>query len=394
MNFILFDGPNREGLKPLTFTRPVADLRIGLSTIREKYESLLGTTTSTITEEYLSERYPMVELEVNVFVDASFIPNEGYAEVLKSLKPLQKVVLGDRLLAFCDLEDNEPNLNEFEAISLENDLIEISRPYDLFNYNDKVIREDFTRLTEDRTSEELSETNRVLGDPKLIFIEEGAQIEGASINTTTGPVYIDKDALVMEGTFIRGPLHLGPNSVLKMGAKIYGPVSIGPKCTIGGEVKNSVVFGYSSKGHEGYLGDSVLGQWCNLGADTNNSNLKNNYAEVKLWDYDREGFSPTGLQFCGLIMGDHSKCGINTMFNTGTVTGVAANIFGSGYQRNFIPSFAWGGSGKFITYRMNKVIETAKLVMQRKGLEFDKEEESILEEVFQQTSGFRSWESK
>jgi len=391
MNYILFDGPNREALKPLTFTRPVADLRIGGSTIREKYELLLGSTTSTITEDYLANRFPMVELEQNILIDASFVATKDLCDVIAGLNENEKLISKDRLVAFFLKEGQEPDLENFSAIEFTSELVEIKAPYDLFAKNDGVSRSDFERMTENKESQVLDDTNRVVGAHQ-VFIEKGASVQFATINAETGPVFIGKDALVMEGSLIRGPLFLGEGSVLKMGAKVYGPVSIGPKCTIGGEIKNSVLFGYSSKGHEGYLGDSVLGQWCNLGADTNNSNLKNNYAEVKLWDYETERFQATGHQFCGLIMGDHSKCGINTMFNTGTVTGVASNIFGAGYQRNFIPSFAWGGSGKFITYRMNKVIETAELVMHRKGMHFDADEAAILEAVFEQTSSFRNWE--
>jgi UDP-N-acetylglucosamine diphosphorylase/glucosamine-1-phosphate N-acetyltransferase len=392
MNFILFDGPNRVALKPLTYTRPVAELRIGLMTLRARYEHHLKATTSTLTEDYLSETYPMVEMEINTLIDASIIPTEAYIEKIKALNPGEKIISNQgRVLAFCYRENEEPDLNSFKQLDQKEDLIEINAPYDLFAKNDFVFRADFEALTEGRTSQSISDSNRVLGENQ-IFIEEGARVEFSILNAETGPIYISKNALVMEGSMIRGPFHLGEGSVVKMGAKMYGPISVGPKCTLGGEIKNSVIIGNSSKGHEGYLGDSVLGEWCNLGADTNNSNLKNNYTEVKLWNYEHERFMPTGLQFCGLIMGDHSKCGINTMFNTGTVVGVAANIFGGNYQRNFIPSFAWGGDGKFITYRMNKVEETAKLVFERKGKIFTEAEKKILEHVFEDTSQYRKWE--
>lgn len=391
MNYILFDGPNRSSLKPLTYTRPVADLRIGASTLREKYEYFLGSTISTITEDYLSERYPMVELTDNILIDASFVPNEQLCRAISTLKSNQKLVYKERLVAFALSEGEEPELGEFEQVDFQEDLMELTGCHDLVRFHDTVLRSDFDWITQEKDFQPLSDTNRVLGDNQ-VFVEKGASVEFATINAELGPVYISKNALVMEGTLIRGPLFLGEKSVLKMGAKIYGPVSIGPKCTIGGEIKNSIIYGHSSKGHEGYLGDSVLGQWCNLGADTNNSNLKNNYDEVKLWNYEAESFVKTGMQFCGLIMGDHSKCGINTMFNTGTVTGVAANIFGSGYQRNFIPSFAWGGGGKFVTYKIDKVIDTAKRVLHRKGVEFEEEDGLILEHILEETSKYRNWE--
>ena len=205
-----------------------------------------------------------------------------------------------------------------------------------------------------------------------------------------GPIYIGKDSEIMEGSLVRGPFALGENSILKMGAKVYGATTIGPYCKVGGEINNSVLFGYSNKGHEGFLGNSVLGEWCNIGADSNTSNLKNNYAEVKLWNYENERFINTGLQFCGLMMGDHSKCGINTMFNTGTVIGVSANIFGAGFPRNFIPSFSWGGAAGFSTYHMNKVIEVAKVVMKRRALDLSELDKNILQHVFETTSKFRT----
>ncbi|MGB1307109.1 MAG: glucose-1-phosphate thymidylyltransferase, partial [Flavobacteriales bacterium] len=216
-----------------------------------------------------------------------------------------------------------------------------------------------------------------------------AKVEHAILNASTGPIYVGKDAEIMEGSIVRGPLAMCENSVLKMGAKIYGATTLGPYCKVGGEVNNSVLLGYSNKGHDGFLGNSVLGEWCNLGADTNNSNLKNNYAEVKLWSYQSERFVNTGLQFCGLIMGDHSKCGINTMFNTGTVVGVSANVFGAGFPRNFVSSFSWGGSAGYMTYRLNKVFEVAEKVMQRRAIEFNQVEKDILTEVFELTKSYR-----
>ena len=224
-----------------------------------------------------------------------------------------------------------------------------------------------------------------------IFLEEGAKLTFCTLNASTGPIYIGKDAEIMEGCIVRGALAMCDNSVLKLGAKIYGATTIGPHSKVGGEVNNSVLMGYSNKGHDGFLGNSVLGEWCNLGADTNNSNLKNNYAEVRLWDYNTGRFAKTGLQFCGLMMGDHSKCGINTMFNTGTVVGVSANIFGSGFPRNFIPSFSWGGASGFTVYKTNKVFEVANEVMKRRKISFDDIEKRILENVYELTKQYRNY---
>ncbi|MEO1714969.1 MAG: glucose-1-phosphate thymidylyltransferase, partial [Bacteroidota bacterium] len=263
---------------------------------------------------------------------------------------------------------------------------------EIFSQNGAALRSDYEKLTRNRLSEALPESNTLIGPKNQLFIEPGASVEGAILNTKTGPIYIGKDAAVMEGAIIRGPFALGNNGVVKLGAKVYGPTTIGPFAKIGGEVNNSVLFGYSNKGHDGFLGNSVIGEWCNLGADTNNSNLKNNYAEVRAWNYKLEGFIPTGLQFCGLIMGDHSKCGINTMFNTGTVVGVSANIFGAGFPRNFVPSFTWGGPSGMSTYRVKKAFETAERVMVRRKKELDKVERDILEHVFRISSTYRRWE--
>ena len=388
MNYILFDGEERDNLLPLTYTKPVAELRIGILTIREKWEEYLGYTTTTLTEEYLSKKYPLVEADINLMINSSFCPTEKLVEVLKSLKEKEAVYHNDNLLAFVTVKDEEPELSEYSRIDFDGDLLHIEYPWDIFQNNDRALREDFELITEGRESEPISKTNRVL-NPENIFIEEGAEVEFSILNAKDAPIYIGKNALVMENASVRGGLALCENSVLKMGAKIYGATTVGPHSTVGGEVKNVVLTAYSNKGHEGYLGNAVLGEWCNLGADTNNSNLKNNYAEVKAWNYPEGRFIPTGLQFCGLIMGDHSKAAINTMFNTGTVVGVNANIFGAGFPRNFIPSYSWGGASKTITYKTNKAIETAKLVMARKNIEFTETDQEIFEYLFEETAQYR-----
>lgn len=389
MNYILFDGPSRNNLLPFTFTRPVADLRIGILTIREKWETFLGGTTTTITEEYLSDKYPMVEMEENVMINASYLPNHKLVELVENLQENQAIFNGEDVIAFFSKDTQEDvDFDSYEAIEFDDDVIKLEHTWDLFSKNGLAIQDDFNLLTNGRNSQPISATNNVLG-AENIFIEEGAVLEFATLNANNGPIYIGKNTLIMEGTLIRGPLALCESAVIKMGAKIYGPTTIGPHSKIGGEVNNSVIFANSNKGHEGYLGNSVLGEWCNLGADTNTSNLKNNYAEVRLWDYETEGFAKTGLQFCGLMMGDHSKCGINTMFNTGTVVGVSANIFGTGFPRNFVPSFSWGGSAGFITYLTKKAFEVASIVLSRRGLDFTEEDKAILEHVFEETKKYR-----
>jgi UDP-N-acetylglucosamine diphosphorylase/glucosamine-1-phosphate N-acetyltransferase len=388
MNYILFDGKERDSLLPLTYTRPVADLRIGILTIREKWEKYLGYTTSTLTEEYLSKKFPIVEADINLMINGAFCPNKKLVKLLKSLKEKEAVYHNDNLLAFVTVKGEEPTLDEYTRIDFDGDLLHIEYPWDIFEYNNSALRDDFVLVTEGRESQPISNTNRVLNSEN-IFIEEGAEVEFSILNAKDAPIYIGKNALVMENVSVRDGLALCENSVLKMGAKIYGATTVGPSCTVGGEVKNVVLLAYSNKGHEGYLGNSVLGEWCNLGADTNNSNLKNNYAEVRVWNYIEERFIPTGLQFCGLIMGDHSKSAINTMFNTGTVVGVNANVFGAGFPKNFVPSYSWGGVSKTIAYKTNKAVETAKLMMARKNVEFTEADQEIFDYIFEQTSKYR-----
>lgn len=388
MNYILFDGSARKQLLPFTFTRPVADIRIGILTIREKWEKILGSTTSTVTEDYLSHKWPLVELPENIMINASYLPTPEFVAQIENLEREQAIFHGDEVVAFYSLEDEEVDFDKYTQLELQGEVFNISHTWDIFSKNGEALRADFELLTKDRSSSKIPASNNVI-NPEDIFIEEGAKVEFATLNASTGPIYIGVNSEIMEGSLIRGPFSLGEEAVVKMGAKIYGPTTIGSFCRVGGEVNNSVLFSYSNKGHEGYLGNSVVGEWCNLGADTNNSNLKNNYAEVRLWDYETEGFARTGLQFCGLMMGDHSKCGINTMFNTGTVVGVSANIFGSGFPRNFIPSFSWGGSAGMTTFKTNKAFEVAEVVMGRRNIEFSEEDKAILEQVFEDTKQWR-----
>ena len=389
MNYILFDGPYRDNLLPFTFTRPVADIRVGILTIRQKWESFLEYTTTTVTEDYLADKFPMVEMEENIMINASFLPNMEVVEFVKNLKYNQALFKGEDVIAFFAKEGEEVNdFSTFEAVEFEGDILKIEHTWDIFSKNGDAIADDFNLITKDRKSQPIPATVNTV-NPENIFIEQGATLNFATLNASSGPIYIGRDAEVMEGSMVRGPLALCNNAALKLGTKVYGPTTVGPYSKIGGEVNNSVIFGFSNKGHDGFLGNSVLGEWCNLGADTNNSNLKNNYAEVRLWDYQTEGFAKTGLQFCGLMMGDHSKCGINTMFNTGTVVGVSANIFGSGFPRNFVPSFSWGGSKGFVTYKTTKAFEVAEVVMARRKEEFTENDKAILEHIFEETKQYR-----
>ncbi|WP_298551049.1 GlmU family protein [uncultured Algibacter sp.] len=389
MNYILFDGPSRNNLLPFTFTRPVADIRVGILTIREKWETFLKTTTTTVTEDYLSDKYPMVEMDENIMINASYLPNLELVEMIRNLKENQAIFKDEDVIAFFTKEaQDDINFENYQAIEFPQDIIKVENTWDIFSKNGEAIQEDFLLITKGKISQAIPASNNIIA-PENIFLEEGAKLEFATLNASNGSIYIGKDAEIMEGAIIRGPFALCESATIKLGAKIYGPTTVGPYSKVGGEVNNSVIFGYSNKGHDGFLGNSVLGEWCNLGADTNTSNLKNNYAEVRLWDYQTEGFAKTSLQFCGLMMGDHSKCGINTMFNTGTVIGVSANVFGSGFPRNFVPSFSWGGNGGFTTYLTKKAFEVAQVVMARRKIEFSDQDKAILEHIFEQTKQYR-----
>lgn len=393
MNYILFDGKNRTSLLPLTFTRPVGDLRVGIITIKEKWERFLGAKTSFKTEPYLSTKFPMVEGEINCLIYGGLLPNPTLVESIRGLKAGQSLIdsQGNLLALVIDQAGLSSFNNEipedFDKIVFEGEAKAITRPWHIFQLNDYALRADFKMLTEGRVSQPISNTNKTFGDE--IFLEEGAWVECAVLNATSGPIYIGRNAEVMEGSLIRGGLALCEGAGLKMGSKIYGASTFGPHCKIGGEVGNSVFQAYSNKGHEGYVGNTVVGEWCNFGADTNTSNLKNNYASVKLWSYEESRFVDTGTQFCGLIMGDHSKVGINTMFNTGTVVGVSCNIFGDGYPRNFIPSFSWGGAAGFTPYKYEAAAEVAARMMERRKITFDEVENAILKHLHEEANAVK-----
>lgn len=389
MKINLFDDSSWTTLLPLTFTRPVADLRLGILTIAEKWGKYAAHTPGYCTADYLSIKYPAL-VEADTFINGAICPNEMLFSAVADLSAGEALFKNNVLLAFKISPAESITLTEaaqLRPVTYQGRCTHLVFPEDIFKNNDVELRSDFELLTAGRISGALSSTNIVLGEN--IFLEEGAEAECSTFNTLKGPVYLGKNTEVWEGSHIRGAFALCENSQVKMGSKIYGPTTIGPFSRVGGEINNAVIWGYSSKGHEGYLGNSVMGQWCNIGADSNNSNLKNNYAEVKLWDYGQASFRKTGLQFCGLIMGDHAKCGINTMFNTGTVTGVGANVFGAGYPRNFIPDFSWGGAKDFDVYSLDKMIETTKLVFERKNVEFNQVEKDILSAIFKLTEIYR-----
>lgn len=391
MNYILFDDHTWQNLLPLTFTKPVAEIRIGILTITEKWEHYLNGKLTFQTQEYLNQKYKASYTNNAVFINGKICPTPELLAQINQLEFNTGIKKGNTLIAFRSNIASPLNIADALISSVETSTMytSVENVWDIFSKNGDAIKADFDLITRGRTSQLLSTSNTVIGDAKQIFLEEGAIVEASILNTNTGPIYIDKDAEIMEGSVVRGPFSLGEHAALKLSTKIYGPTTVGPHSKVGGEVNNSVIFAYSNKGHDGFLGNSVIGEWCNLGADTNNSNLKNNYGNVKLYNYSQKKMIDTGLQFCGLIMGDHSKCGINTMFNTGTVVGVGANIFGGGFPPTYIPSFSWGGADGMEEYKFDKMIETASRVFARRNLTVNAVEKDILEKIFKNTEGDR-----
>lgn len=379
ITYVLVDHyDNWLQLQPLTINKPICHLRIGIDTIQEKWTAFLQNDVAIKTcAAYLSS-YNSWEPKSGhsyVMIRSNVLPNTELIDAIHSIQTGETLYSGTTQVA-SKITIGEESFEK--EIAFKKELLIINRPWDIFQSNDTVLKSDFKRLTASKVSQPIHESNRLIGNPDDLFVEEGAQVWDATLNTSKGPIYIGKNAEVMEGTKIRGPLALLDNAVLKLGAKIYGATTIGPFCKVGGEVNNSVIMGYSNKGHDGFLGNSVIGEWCNLGADTNNSNLKNNYGIVKAYSYLEEDYISSDLQFLGLIMGDHSKCGINTMFNTGTVTGVFANIFGGDFPPKHIPSFSWGGAKGFEKYQIEKAIEVAQRVMERRNKKLSKADEEIL----------------
>jgi UDP-N-acetylglucosamine diphosphorylase/glucosamine-1-phosphate N-acetyltransferase len=393
-SLLLFDDPAIRGsLLPFTFTRPVASIRVGILEISDKWARRTGKPVSYLTQDYLQQKFTRAK-GAALAINGAWLPDENSEKALAALDKNEALFSGKTLLAayIGETEKNLDNAKELIQVQLDHEPVLLLKTWNIFQFNGAEIKKDFALITKGRQSQPLNDPYTKVYRSENIFIEKGATIKAAILNAENGPIYIGKDTEIQEGAVIRGPFALCDHSTVNMGAKLRGDTTVGPHCKVGGEVSNSVLFGYSNKGHEGFMGNSVIGEWCNIGADTNTSNLKNNYAPVKLWDYTRGGFANTGLQFCGLMMGDHTKCGINTMFNTGTVVGVGANIFGEGFPRNFIASFAWGGAGGFSTFLFPKFEETAKAVMGRRGIEFTSVDQEILQTIFDQSKTYRIWE--
>ncbi|MBD8083692.1 GlmU family protein [Chryseobacterium caseinilyticum] len=384
MQLVFSDAQYWEDFLPLTFTRPVAEMRCGILTFSERWQKILDSAEiSWFTELYLQGKFREPEKKESLFLVPNFLPTETVIQQIKELKQGEALVYEDELVA-AKINMDGFSLNQIEKMTdIKEELIFFKKPTDLFTFNKEAIDFDFELLTQGKTSQELSSTNGFLGNKEDLFIEEGAEVEFSTINTKTGKIYIGKNAEVMEGCNLRGPIALCEGSKFNLGAKIYGATTVGPHSKVGGEVSNIIIFGYSNKGHDGFIGNSVIGEWCNLGADTNSSNLKNNYGTVKLWNYRTKDFQDTGLQFAGVIMGDHSKTAINTQLNTGTVIGVASNIFKEGFPPNLIENFSWGGFKDDERFKLDKAYEVAEKVMARRKLPLTEHDKAIFKHIFE-----------
>ena len=407
MQYVLFDDASRSDFLPLTFTRPISHLRVGIDTLVEKWNRFLGTQPGIFTYDYLAPWFNSYQPGEAVFINARLLPyHKNYLHLLKEIGPEEYLSTDAGEVLFARLSTERLNAGQLISLDLMHELglkghqvLAADHPMirsvtDIYRMNRTCLEADFEAITNGRKSEGVKDPHSVVYGADNLFVEPGAKIKGAMINAEDGPIYIGKSAEIQMGALIHNAHAICEHAVVGMGAKLRGDSTIGPWCKVGGEVGNSVMTGFSNKGHDGYMGNSVLGEWCNLGADTNTSNLKNNYANVRLWHYETQRFKDTGLMFCGLIMGDHSKCGINTMFNTGTVVGVSANIFGPGYPRNFIPSFSWGGAAGFMTYKTRKAYEVAEIVMGRRNKSFTEADKAILDKVFELSAPYRRWDIK
>lgn len=387
--FIFFDDPKiRQQLLPFTYTRPIARIRCGIMTLAEKWQHYLNSDVSYLTEDYLQKKFPTQYSQDNYYINGSLIPDKELVNTILKI-PADTALISENgeLLAL----HSGNQYTRSEQLSKENrqftytgDIIQINQVWDIFQMNPTQIRADFEMITSSKSSKSIADPHTICYNSDQIFIEDGAQIKAAVLNAETGPIYIGKNAQISEGALIQGPFALNEGSVVAQGAKIRPGTSVGPYCKVGGEINNAVFLGYSNKGHDGYLGNAVIGEWCNLGANTNNSNLKNDISPVKIHSYVTGQLENTEMTFCGLFMGDYSKAGINTMFNTGTVVGVGVNVFGAGFQAKHVPSFTWGGAAEgYEPYRIEKAVTVIQNTQQQKKMEFSSIDEAIFREVHQ-----------
>ncbi len=389
MSNIIFFGENevRRNLLPLVFTRPTSCLRVGIDTIRDKWQAMLGPghRYSHLTASYLKAKYPAVVASTNLLVAGHVLPTPELAAQVAALQPGQALLAADdSLVAFCGCAAQFDERQFNSVATAVHEPAKVTQPWHIFGLNSQEIRRDFERITAGRQSAPIPSHVTVIGEPSQVFAEPGAVLKGCILDATTGPIYIGRDAEVMPGACIQGPFAMLDGSKVKMGAKIYGATTLGPQCKVGGEVENTVFQGYSNKAHDGFVGDAVIGEWCNIGGGTTASNLKNDYGEVKLWNYGSRRFVRTGLQFCGLIMGDHCKTGVNCMINTATVLGVGVNIHGSGFPRNFVASFHEGSSnGGFKRVRLDAFLALAQRVMARRGIELTQADRDMYQAIYE-----------
>ncbi len=397
-HIILFDNEVRDQLLPFTYTRPVCEIRVGMLTIKEKWEQWMRCKVSYITQDYLAEKFPIDSSDTNLVINGSVMPSDQLCTLIRQMDFNEAYLKGEELIvAKLDANQlnklvNDEDISEIQGHDIQNtSFLKLDHVWDIFKLNDEALRSDFEILTRGNRSRLLSRTNQVLA-PEQVFVEEGASVECAILNASEGPIYIGKNATIMEGSILRGPVAVMEGSVVKAGAKVYGATTLGPGSKVGGEVKNVVFFGNSNKAHDGYLGDAVVGEWCNLGAGTSASNMKNNYSDVRVWSYAENDYVSSGQQFVGLFMGDHSRCGIQTAFNTGTVVGVGSNVFGTALHSKHIPSYAWGGGEDFETYELSKAFDSMERAMQRKNVAFSTEDRLIYMKVYEDTREQRTWE--
>ncbi len=390
-NIIIFDDTEvRRNLLPLSYTRPVAHLRVGITTIDEKWRAMLGQANySYLTVPYLKGKYPIRARRNNLLVAGHVIPTPALARQILALEHGQALMQGEQLIAFNGSAQDFDNRHFARIVYPDERPQMVTQLYHLFELNAAVLEADFEHLTAGRASQPVSPTNTIIGPPERIFIEKGASVEGAFLNTREGSIYIGRDVEVMEGACIRGGFAACEHAKVRMGAKVYGATTLGPHCKIGGEVENTIMIGYSNKAHDGFLGDAVIGQWCNIGGGTTASNLKNDYSEIKLWNYSEQRFVRTGLQFCGLIMGDHSKTGVNSMLNTATVLGVGVNIHGAGFVRNFVASFQEGGASGMKTVPLPTFFAIAERVMARRGIQLTEADREIFTAIYNLSDRYR-----
>jgi len=390
MNLIVFDDEQRNRFYPLSLSRPISSFRLGNQTLLEKWEMISGIKPSYLVPEFLSTLYPLILEKDNYFINSRLVPNLEIWNQIQNLNSGELFFDQGRKLAgrFSNIEEfnsSNPRIRSLESSGSTYQWLDHIE--DFIRLNSSEIISDFTNLKNRLPSNALSMSNRILGNQ--LWVGESVKAEFVNINTETGPVIIGDEVLIMEGAMLRGPLSIQKGSVIKMGAKIYGGTSIGPGCTVGGEIKNSILIGNSNKAHEGYLGDSHLGEWCNLGADTNNSNMKNNYKMVKIFDYSENGMRETNVQFLGTTMGDHVKCGINSTLNTGTVLGFGVNWFGPNLSPGFVPDFSWAESGTLVEYKLDKMLETAAKAMSRRNKILSEDEKNMIQEIFNITKPYR-----